>query len=69
MVSTSGFCGYDNIFVKVSYLFWKLDIGTPTDCLPIADWYVFLGDWLWSGNGIDEANTPKIVEGWISQWV
>lgn len=38
-------------------------------CLPIADWYVFLGDWLWSGNGMIEAHTPKIMEGWISLWV
>jgi len=25
--------------------------------------------WLWSGNGIMDAQTPKIIAGWISQWV
>lgn len=25
--------------------------------------------WLWSGNGMIEAQTPRIMDGWISQWV
>lgn len=29
--------------------------------------YIFT--WLWSGNGIIEAQTPSIMEGWISQCV
>ena len=41
----------------------------PMACLPMADWYVFLGDWLWSGKGMIEAHTPKIMAGWISQCV
>ena len=36
-VSTNGFCGYDKIFVNVSYLMLNLVVGTPTACLPIAD--------------------------------
>jgi hypothetical protein len=37
-------------------------LGAPT-------WYVLRGDWLWSGNGMIDAHTPKISEGWISQCV
>jgi hypothetical protein len=29
----------------------------------MADWYVFLGDWLCSGNGMQDAITPKMVLG------
>ena len=25
--------------------------------------------WLWSGKGMMDAHTPRIMEGWISQWV
>lgn len=32
-------------------------------------WYVFLGDWLWWGYGINPAITPKMVKGSISMWV
>ena len=28
-----------------------------------------LPTWLWSGKGMMEAQTPRIMEGWISQWV
>ena len=38
-------------------------------CLPIADWYVLRGDWLWSGKGMMEAQTPRIIAGWTSQCV
>ena len=41
----------------------------PIACLPIALWYVLRGDWLWSGNGMMLAHTPRIIEGWISQCV
>mmetsp|Transcript_9535 Transcript_9535/g.24257 ORF Transcript_9535/g.24257 Transcript_9535/m.24257 type:complete len:261 (+) Transcript_9535:1108-1890(+) len=41
----------------------------PIACLPIADWYVLRGDWLWSGKGTMEAQMPRIMEGWISQCV
>ena len=27
------------------------------------------GDWLWSGNGMMDAHTPRIIDGWISQCV
>ena len=27
------------------------------------------GDWLWSGKGMIEAQMPRIMDGWISQWV
>eukprot|EP00567_Pseudictyota_dubia_P009693 CAMPEP_0197450062 /NCGR_PEP_ID=MMETSP1175-20131217/23888_1 /TAXON_ID=1003142 /ORGANISM="Triceratium dubium, Strain CCMP147" /LENGTH=44 /DNA_ID= /DNA_START= /DNA_END= /DNA_ORIENTATION= len=38
-------------------------------CLPMADWYVFRGLWLWSGKGMIEAQIPNIMDGWISQCV
>ena len=41
----------------------------PIACFPIAHWYVFLGDWLWWGYGINPATTPNIVKGAISKWV
>lgn len=34
-------------------------------CLPMADWYVLRGLWLWSGKGTMEAHTPRIMAGWI----
>ncbi len=37
--------------------------------MPIADWYVLRGDWLWSGKGMIEAQTPRIMAGWTSQCV
>jgi len=42
---------------------------TPIACLPIADWYVLRGDWLWSGKGMIDAQMPRIIDGWISQCV
>ena len=41
----------------------------PIACFPMADWYVFLGDWLWSGKGMILAQMPNIIAGWISQCV
>jgi hypothetical protein len=41
----------------------------PIACLPMALWYVLRGDWLWSGKGMIEAQTPSTKEGWTSQWV
>ena len=35
----------------------------------MAHWYVFLGDWLWWGYGINPAITPKIEYSAISIWV
>lgn len=39
--------------------------------LLIIPWPVtaFLLTWLWSGNGMIDAQTPNIIDGWISQWV
>lgn len=44
---------------------WSL----PMACLPIAHWYVFLGDWLWWGYGMRPAHTPSSVKGSISKCV
>ena len=33
-------------------------VPSPMACLPMADWYVLRGDWLWSGKGTMEAHTP-----------
>jgi len=41
----------------------------PIACLPMADWYVLRGDWLWSGKGMMEAHTPRIMDGWTSACV
>ena len=41
----------------------------PRTCLPMADWYVLRGDWLWSGKGMMDAQMPRIMDGWISQCV
>jgi len=35
----------------------------------MADWYVLRGLWLWSGKGMMDAHTPRIMDGWISQCV
>ena len=39
----------------------------PMACLPMAHWYVFLGDWLWFGYGMSPAHTPRMVKGSISR--
>jgi hypothetical protein len=42
----------------VSMRSWQLVAYMPMACLPMADWYVLRGDWLWSGKGMMEAHTP-----------
>jgi hypothetical protein len=29
----------------------------------VLTWYVLRGDWLWSGKGMMEAHTPRIMDG------
>ena len=41
----------------------------PMACLAMADWRVALVAWLWLAKGVKEAQTPNIIEGWISQCV
>lgn len=69
LVLTIGFCAYYSTCDKVSNLFMYEVEYIPIACLPIALCYTFLGDWLWSGNGMILAHTPRIRLGWISQWV
>ena len=40
-----------------------IDLVQGLACLPIADWYVFRGDWLWSGKGMMDAQMPRIILG------
>jgi hypothetical protein len=47
----------------------RLELLSPIDCFDIALCSVFFVAWLWLGNGMTEAQTPKIREGCISQCV
>ena len=48
--------------------YWFIAV-VPIACLPIAHWYVLRGLWLWCGNGMSPATTPRIVSGSISRCV
>lgn len=43
----------------------RLELFRPIDCLDMADCRVFFVAWLWFGNGMTDAQTPKIMDGWI----
>lgn len=43
----------------------RFELFRPIDCFDMADCRVFFVAWLWLGNGITEAHTPKIIDGWI----
>ena len=68
-VSTSGLAGVFSTYAVLSIRLSKFVTYIPIACFACAHWYVFLGDWLCSGNGMHDARTPKIVLGWISQCV
>mmetsp|Transcript_23654 Transcript_23654/g.82317 ORF Transcript_23654/g.82317 Transcript_23654/m.82317 type:complete len:210 (-) Transcript_23654:652-1281(-) len=68
-VVTSERCGYTDTYSTVSMRSYWFSAIVPMACLPIAHWYVFRGDWLWCGNGMRPATTPRIVSGSISMCV
>ena len=62
-VEISGRCGSQRLWLTVSRRRAWLNAVSPMACLPMAAWYVFLGDWLWSGKGITPAQMPRMVDG------
>src|SRR5437016_589231 len=63
LVLTSGACGLTRRCCLTKVDSGKVGVEKPSDCFAMADSYVFLGDWLCSGNGIIDAAIPNMAPG------